>query len=111
MESKLQYKVAIRLDPKKPFRPIETCCEHTTFESAQQRIRMWYVFVEDLPKAKPEAIIETEELPHVCDCRNCGHPLFKSDIAYLWCNCIYCYDCSIDARFRDGYYDYVEDLS
>ena len=107
METKTQYRINIRLDPKAAFRPLEIRNEHATFEAAQERVRAWYTLVGDLPRAKPEAVIEAVELPHLGNCRNCGHSLFKFDIGYFKLDGVYCYDCSIKLKLCDGFYDEV----
>jgi len=108
IQPKIRYLVLIRLSPKTDFRLLDVGGLQPTFNEAQQCIREWYMSVEDLPKAKPEAKIEAQELPFICGCRNCGLPLFKDDVAYHSFADRWCYDCSLSLVLVDGYYDLLE---
>ena len=108
MESKHQYIVKVRLEPKVEFELMGVDARHPTFLLAQEAATRWIDGKADLPKAKPEAIVEAIELPYVRDCSLCGCPLFVDDVVYITIGAIYCYDCSIKRAWNDGYYNLLE---
>jgi len=101
--SKIKFLVSGRLSQNKDFHPLEVNSRFLNFESAQKRMEEWLASVSDLAKAKPEAIIETEELPHLRDCLTCKKALFKDDIAYHVREGVFCYDCAVAQP--NGFFD------
>lgn len=108
MEPKIQFKVSGRLSIKDKFIELEVKSKFFNLGEAQNRMQEWLRSMGDLPKSKPEAHIETEELPHLADCFKCGSPLFKDDMVFHSRVGKCCHDCVCDPPLIDGYYDLLD---
>lgn len=103
--SKIVFLVKVRLDPKKPFREIETHSRLPSIKEAERRVDEWYASIGDLSKAQPEATIEALELPLLAHCFICHAPRYRGDVVWRTLEKVYCSQCSYEHDTGQGFFD------
>lgn len=104
MKAKTVFVVSTRLEPDKPF----VCLTYafSLYRDAESRLSEWLTGAAELPKAKPEGIIEAQERKNLADCQKCQCHLFEDEIAFFTRDGIFCYECSYKTGI--GYYALLE---